>query len=425
MPSEENKKITDIVAEQVFDSRNCPTLKVTVYTLGNEGTFLVPSGKSTGKYEACELRDPSIDEASGKKGINIAIEKIHNIIKPALIGQDVTDQSEIDKIMIALDGTPQKTNLGGNSMIGVSIACAKLSAKVLDIETFEHLRNLSSIKPSREVPFFYFNLINGGSHVLRPDSGQAKTKIAFQEYHIVPQTTDPKESVKICQDVQNKIKEILKSKGNENIEYGDEGGVVLPTEDVLEPLSLLLQATNELDYKEKIKFALDVAASSFYDHENHVYNFMGKSWKTDEMIALYKKICDEFDILSIEDPLDEEDFEGFAKLQKEIPEIKIIGDDLTVTNSIRLKEAIDKKSVSGIIIKPNQIGTLSETISTIKLARENNIECIVSHRSGETIDDFIADLACAFLCFGLKSGALGPKERDVKYERIINIINKK
>lgn len=402
-------KITNIEAVQILDSRNNPTLKVSVYVNDIVGTFEVPSGASTGKYEACELRDSQ----GGKAGVTKAIEKILNDIKPALIGIEVDNQKKIDEIMITLDGTSQKTNLGGNSMIGVSIACAKAAAKARNEEVFEYLRQVENINPSRKEPHLYFNLINGGKH--------AATKLAFQEFHIVPQVETSVESVKISREIQQKLDEIILSQFGGELVKGDEGGIALSVSDVFTPLNLMHQATKELGYEDKIKYALDVAASSFFDQEKNVYTFMDKDWTRDEMIDLYVKICNEFKMVSIEDPLDEEDFEGFKILQEKLGDVRLIGDDLTVTNKERLQTAIDEKSIKGIIIKPNQIGTLSETLETMKLARENNIDCIVSHRSGETMDDFIGDLSCAFGCFGIKAGALGPKERDVKYERIIKI----
>lgn len=407
-----DKKITNIIAEQIYDSRNSPTLKVSVFVGDIFDSFEVPSGASTGEYEAYELRDNMGDN---KSGVLNAIDKIENIIKPALLGIDVDKQKEIDEIMIHLDNTSQKTNLGGNSMIGVSIACAKTAAKVMNMEVYEYLKTLENILPSRNVPFLYFNLINGGKH--------AKTKLAFQEYHIVPQVEDPKESLEISQKIQKEL-DIILEKEYGALEKGDEGGVALMVSDVFTPLRLLQKAVEKLNYTHLIKFALDVAGSSFYDKNTKVYTFMNRDWTQSEMIDLYEKICQEFPMLSIEDPLDEEDFVGFALLKERIKTVKIIGDDLTVTNIIKLGQAIDEKSIDGIIIKPNQIGTLNETLATMKLARDNDIDCIVSHRSGETMDSFIADLSCAFNCFGIKAGAYGPKERNVKYERIIKINNK-
>lgn len=406
-----DKKITNIVAEQIEDSRKNPTLKVSVSVGDIIGSFEVPSGASTGKYEACELRDGE----NSKSGVLNAVEKINTEIKKALVGMEVDNQKEIDDVMINLDGTIQKTNLGGNSLIGVSVACAKAAAKVMNMEVYEYLRKLESIKPSRKEPFLYFNLINGGKH--------AKTRLAFQEFHIVPQVETSAESVEISKKIQDKLDKMLESEFGA-VTKGDEGGVALDVDDVLTPLTLMKKATDNLGYASKVKFALDVAASSFYDHENGVYKFMNKDWTSGDMISLYEKICNDFPMISIEDPFDEEDFESFAKLQVKIGNVKLIGDDLTVTNSIRLQRAINQGSIKGIIIKPNQIGTLTETLKTMALARDNDIDCIISHRSGETMDDFIGDLSVAFGCFGIKAGALGPKERNVKYERIIKITSK-
>lgn len=403
-------KIINIKGEQITDSRGNPTLKVSVSSEEATGSFEVPSGASTGKYEACELRDGG----DSKGGVGKAVFQVEKTIGEALVGYELGLQTEIDRVMLELDGTPQKTNLGGNSTIGVSVAYAKAGAQEKKLEDYEYLKTLANIKPSKEIPFLYFNLINGGKH--------AKTDLAFQEYHIVPETNDLEESVSLCRDIEKKLDEIIFKEFNKIFPKGDEGGIALPVEDVIAPLSLLKRAVEELGYTEKIKFALDVAASSFYDHNRGVYVFMNKDWTRDDMINLYQKICKDFPMISIEDPLDEEDFEGFAKLQEVLPEVKLVGDDLTVTNKNRLAKAIENNSIKAIIIKPNQIGTLSETIETIKLARDNDIDCIVSHRSGETMDTFIADLAYAYGCFGLKSGAIGPKERNVKYERLINII---
>lgn len=403
-----NKKITNIEAIQILDSRKNPTLKVSVSVGDIIGSFEVPSGASTGKYEACELRDGE----SGKSGVQNAINKIETLIKPALLGIDVDQQTNIDEIMIKLDGTTQKTNLGGNSMIGVSIACTKTAAKVLGMEVYEYLKAIAQIEPSRKEPFLYFNLINGGKH--------AATKLAFQEFHIVPQVSTSSESVEISRNIQNKLDELLEKEFGA-VTKGDEGGVALDVADIFVPLNIMKKAVEELEYKDKIKYALDVASSSFYDHNTNVYKFMNKDWTSDDMINLYEKICKDYPMISIEDPFDEEDFESFSKLQAKLSDIRLIGDDLTVTNIIRLQKAINKKSLRGIIIKPNQIGTLTETLRTMKLARDNNIDCIVSHRSGETMDDFIGDLAVAYGCFGIKAGALGPKERNAKYERIIQI----
>ena len=291
-----DKKITNIKAEQIIDSRKNPTIRVSVYVGDIMGSFDVPSGASTGKYEACELRDAE----SGKSGVMNAVNKINTEIKEALVGTEVDQQKQIDEIMIKLDGTKQKTNLGGNSLIGVSIACAKTAAKVLGVEVYQYLKTLETIKASRNEPFLYFNLINGGKH--------AATRLAFQEFHIGPQVETSSESVEIIRNIQKRLDEILENEFGA-VTKGDEGGVALDVEDILIPLNLMKKAVHELGYTDKIKYALDVAASSFYDHEAGVYKFMNKDWTTNEMIDLYAKICTDFPMLSIEDPLDEEDFE--------------------------------------------------------------------------------------------------------------------
>ena len=398
-------KITKITAEEIKDSRGNPTLKVIVWVGDGWGSFSVPSGASTGAHEAHELRDED------NKGVTKAIEKVNNIIAPALIGQDVLNQKEIDRIMLGLDNTPNKEILGGNSMIGVSIACAKVAAKISGVEVFEYLRTLAEIKPSRKTPYLYMNLINGGKH--------AKNDLAFQEYHIVPETEDVEEAVEIGITIQNTLKEIIfKDLGEDSVTLGDEGGFAPKISDIRQPLFYLRAAIKQNDLERKVRLALDVAATSFY--QNGVYKIDGKDISKEEFLNIYNSLIEEFNLLSIEDPFYEEDFESFKKL-KENNETIVVGDDLTVTNKNLLQEAIERGSINAMIIKPNQIGTLSETLETMKLAQENNIELIVSHRSGETDDDFIADLAYAFNCFGLKSGAPLKPERKVKYDRLIKI----
>ncbi len=411
-------KITKILAEKIKDSRGNPTLKVTVWVGDVSTSFSVPSGASTGTHEAHELRD------LGGKGVKNAIDKVNNVIAPVLVGQDVSNQKEIDRLMIELDDTPNKDILGGNSMIGVSITCAKVSAKISNKETYEYLQTLANIKSSlqqssgqaRKVPHLYMNLINGGKH--------AKNNLAFQEYHIVTDTENVVEAVEIGIKVQNSLKEIIKRElGEESLVLGDEGGFAPKISDIRKPLLYLNEAIKENDLKGKVHLALDVASSSFYEPASTLggsgfYKVDGKNLSKEEFMNLYSDLIKEFNLFSIEDPFDEEDFESFALLRKNHDNLIVVGDDLTVTNKVLLQKAIDEKSISGMIIKPNQIGTLSETLETMQLARENDIELIVSHRSGETDDDFIADLCYAFHCFGLKSGSPIKPERMVKYKRL-------
>ena len=404
-----DNKITKIIAEEVKDSRGNPTIKVTVFCGDEFGSFAVPSGASTGAHEAHELRDDD------DKGVGKAIERVNNIIAPMLIGQNVLNQEVIDNIMIKLDGTPNKDSLGGNAMIGVSIACAKVAAKVSHLETFEYLRTLAHIKHSQKVPYLYMNLINGGKH--------AKNNLAFQEYHIVPETEDVEEAVKMGVAIQKSLGEIIeKDLGKESLVLGDEGGFAPQITSIRKPLVYLSEAIARNDFVGRIRLALDVASSSFY--ENKMYKVDGNLISKEKLMNIYGLLINEFNLLSIEDPFFEEDFGSFRKLKEENKKLLVLGDDLTVTNRVLLQKAIDEESINAMIIKPNQIGTLTETLETMKLARENGVELIISHRSGETDDDFIADLAYAFGCFGLKSGAPLKPERKVKYDRLIEISGK-
>lgn len=418
MDEETKYLITKILAEEIKDSRGNPTLKVNVFVGDVSDSFSVPSGASTGIHEAHELRD------SDGKGVNNAIEKVNNIISPALVGQDILNQHEIDRIMIELDGTSNKDNLGGNSMIGVSIACVKTAAKVLEIETYEHLRTLMEIKPSlrptssgqaRKIPFLYMNLINGGKHV-----SSIGESLSFQEYLVVPDMENVADAVMVGNQIQNSLKEIIgRELGEDSLVLGDEGGYAPKINNVRKPLLYLTEAIKENKLEGKVRLALDVASSSFFDNGN--YKVDGENISKDELMNIYASLIAEFNLLSIEDPFDEESFLDFEIFKNNNKSVLVVGDDLTVSNSVLLEKAIENDSINAMIIKPNQIGTLTETLETMKKARENDIELIVSHRSGETNDNFIADLAFAFNCFGMKAGSPIKHERMVKYERLQKI----
>ncbi len=400
-----NNLISKITAEEIRDSRGNPTIKVTVFAGDISASFSVPSGASTGAHEAHELRDED------GKGVQNAINKIIKVIAPALVGKDILNQRELDRIMIELDGTPNKSSLGGNSMVGASIACAKAAAKVSGKEVYQYLRTLAKIKPSRKVPHLYMNLINGGKH--------AHNELAFQEYHIVPEVESASQAVEIGIKVQDALKEIIsRDLGSESLVLGDEGGFAPKTSDIRKPLQYLSEALKKSNLQNKVKLALDVAASTFFS--GGMYKIDGRKISKDELMDIYDSLVRDFDLISIEDPFDEEDFESFRKL-KDKGNLLVMGDDLTVSSKILLQKAIASGSINAMIIKPNQIGTLTETLETMQLARENNIELIVSHRSGETDDDFIADLAYAFGCFGLKAGSPLKPERMVKYQKLIKI----
>ncbi len=403
-------KITQIKAREILDSRGNPTLEVTAWANAASSSFGVPAGASTGSHEALEKRDGDPERWRGL-GVLKAVENVNQKIAPVLIGTDPTDQKKIDAVLLQLDGTANKSSLGGNAIIGVSVACAKLAARVNNTEVFEHLRTLADIKPSRPAPYLYMNLINGGKH--------AKSQIAFQEYHVVPLSEDIEGSLELGVKIQHELeRKLIGDLGPASANYGDEGGFVPAGGGVKKPLELLLQVLEENKLLDKVKLALDVAASSFY--KNGKYDFDGRSHSADEFFDFYGTLINSFPMLSIEDPFYEEDFGRFAQLSAQ-RQVKVVGDDLTVTNTARLKEAIAQKSIDAVIIKPNQIGTLTETLETMRLARENGLDCIVSHRSGETTDDFIADLAYAFGVFGLKAGAPHGGERVVKYNRMLQL----
>ncbi|MFA5132203.1 MAG: phosphopyruvate hydratase [Candidatus Paceibacterota bacterium] len=401
--------ITSIVADIIEDSRNVPTLSVTVTTSGGGvGVCAVPSGASTGKYEAFELRD----DGTSHGGVTKAQEIINTVIAPALEGFDVTDQRGIDALLIEMDGTPNKEKLGGNSILGVSVACGKAAAQSLGKEFYEYLQSLAEVSSEEKCPLLYFNLINGGKH--------ASTALSFQEYHLVPTVHSISRSLEIAQKVQDTLGEIVKEKYGE-VARGDEGGYAVPTDNIREPLELLSQAVKQCGVENEVMFALDVAATSFYDEATKMYTIGGEQHTQEELHDTYVSLVEAFPLISIEDPFYEEDFESFSQLKKDIPDVIIVGDDLTVTNILRVTQAVEMGSISGLLVKPNQIGTLSETIDTIRYAEEKGIKCIVSHRSGETSDTMIADITSAFYCFGMKSGARGPKEREVKYARLLAI----
>jgi enolase len=400
--------IKDIKAKEILDSRGNPTVSVTMSDGENVVMASVPSGASTGTYEAVELRDG--EEAYSGKGVKKAIFNVESVIAPALKEKDPSKQDEIDKIMLELDGTENKSKLGANAILGVSLAAARLAAMKSGITLFRYLSGLAEMKITRAVPYLYMNFINGGEH--------ANSPLSFQEYHAVPMADNIEEALLIGHRIQTELKKSIIPSAN----IGDEGGFVPNLKDPEKPLKLLMKAINTLGLEGKVKLAMDVAATSFHNYDNDKYMISeGSEVSPEELLAVYEKMIEEYPIFSIEDPFHEEDFDHFAKLNEK--DMIVVGDDLTVTNVERLQKAMDSKSISGIIIKPNQIGTLTETIETIKMAVANDIKPIVSHRSGETNDDFIADLAFAFGVFGIKAGALQRGERVAKYNRLKEIQN--
>lgn len=397
----------EIRAEEILDSRGNPTISVTVGDGKNFAFASVPSGASTGMHEAVELRDG--EERFSGKGVKKAVRNVEDIIAPALKDMDPANQGDIDRIMIELDGTPNKSKLGANAVLGVSLAVARLAALKNNQPLYKYLESLAEIQKTRSVPYLYMNLINGGAH--------ANTSLKFQEYHVVPMEETIEEALAVGHKIQKELrKQIIEKYGPVSANTGDEGGFVPDMENPEEPLELLKETIGSLALN-NVKLAMDVAASSF--HDNGRYEIKeGEETDTNGLLAVYAKMIENYPILSIEDPFHEEDFESFAKLNNDIV---VVGDDLTVTNTERIQKAVNMKSIGAVIIKPNQIGTLTETIKAIKMATENGIKPIVSHRSGETNDDFIADLAFAFGVYGIKAGGLQRGERIAKYNRLKQI----
>ena len=407
--------IRSVRAREILDSRGNPTLEVTVVCDGGTGVFGVPSGASTGAHEALELRDGDATRYSGQ-GVLTACTHVNVNLAGALVGMDAADQRAIDGRMLEMDGTPTKSKLGGNAIIGVSVAAARAAAAAKGSTLVDHLFSLErGIKTSRDVPQLAMNLINGGKH--------AATRVAFQEYKVVPQTHDIGEALNIGTTIMHALKKrIAKDYGAVNANVGDEGGFAPDLDSVRKPLELFMETATDLKLDHRIKLAMDVAASSFYAPDTDRYDYDGGVHTATELETVLRRIIKDFPMLYIEDPFHEEAFADFARLNADAG-VVIVGDDLTVTNVARLQRAIDAKSISGIIIKVNQVGTLSETLDTMKLARDNGIECIVSHRSGETNDAFIADLATAFGVFAVKAGGPQRGERVAKYNRFLELLS--
>ncbi|MBU1202222.1 MAG: phosphopyruvate hydratase [Nanoarchaeota archaeon] len=400
-------KITKIIARQVLDSRGNPTVEAEVFTEKHSARAIVPSGASTGTHEALELRDG--EKEYGGKGVKKAIENIKRI-ESFLKGKSVLNQREIDFLMIQLDGTDNKTELGANAILAVSMACARVAALENGQQLFEYLNNLAGDRKMC-LPTPFMNIINGGLH--------ADNALDFQEYMIVPQGKTFAESLMIGSEVYHELKKVLKKKGLSTC-VGDEGGFAPNLEKYDEPIELILQAVKNLGYEKKVKIAMDVAASDFY--KNKKYVVQGKELSSDELAELYKGLVKKYPIISIEDPFNEEDFEAFSKFTRDMHEkINIVGDDLLVTNVDRIKKATSVSACNALLLKVNQIGTLTEALNAAKMAFRNNWGIMVSHRSGETEDSFIADLSVALGCGMIKSGAPCRGERTAKYNQLLRI----
>ena len=408
--------IIDVYAREVLDSRGNPTVEVEVTTeSGAFGRAIVPSGASTGEREALELRDGDKSRFMGK-GVTKAVANVNDIIADAVLGMDVTDQKAIDKVMIELDGTNDKSKLGANAILGVSMACARAAADYYDMPLYKYFGGFNG----KTLPVPMMNVLNGGSH--------ADSTVDFQEFMIMPVgATSLKEAVRMGAETFHNLRKVLKGKGY-NTNVGDEGGFAPScVEGNEEPLKLIVEAIKAAGYVpgKDICIAMDVAASEFYNEETGNYDLekSGQGTKTtDEMIAMYEEWVEKYPIVSIEDGLGERDWDGWKKLTDKLgSKIQLVGDDLFVTNPAILKEGIEKGIANSILIKVNQIGSLTETFDAIEMAKKAGYTCVVSHRSGETEDTTIADIAVGLNAGQIKTGSMSRTDRIAKYNQLIRI----
>ena len=404
--------IKNITAREILDSRGNPTVEVDVFLEnGVFGRASVPSGASTGEYEAAELRDNDKNRYNGKGVLN-ALNNVNDEINKTLIGTDVNDQTKIDNSMINLDGTQNKSRLGANAILGVSLASARAASTANNIPLYQHLGTANDFI----MPAPMMNILNGGSH--------ANNTVDIQEFMIFPFGASTfSEALRIGTEIFHKLKSELHKKGL-NTAVGDEGGFAPNLSSNEEAIEIILKSVEKAGYKpgEEVFLALDVAASELY--KDGEYNLMSenKALSSAEMTSYLESLVEKYPIISIEDGLDENDWDGWKKLTKSLGQnVQIVGDDLTVTNIPRLQKAIDNKSMNSILIKLNQIGTLSETIQAVELARKVNYGAVISHRSGETEDTFIADLSVAMGMGQIKTGSISRSDRVAKYNQLLRI----
>ena len=414
-------EIDDIKARQILDSRGNPTIEVDVKLIdGSFGRASIPSGASTGIYEAKELRDNIKNEYFGK-GVKKAIENINSVITPNLLGEDATNQQLIDSLMLEMDGSFNKSTLGANATLGVSLACARAAANFYELPLYKYLGGIYA----GVLPTPMMNIINGGAH--------ANNNLDVQEFMIVPVgTASFSDALRAGAEIFQTLKQILKEKGCSTT-VGDEGGFAPNLSSTREAIELILNAIEKAGYNtNKIKLALDVASSELYQEGEcssgvcslSRYELKGENIRltSEEMVKYLADLVRDYPIISIEDGMAQDDWLGWQNLTEELAnKCQLVGDDLFVTNTSRLKQGIDKKVANSILIKPNQIGTLTETLDAIRLAQENGYKAIVSHRSGETEDSFIADLAVATNCGQIKTGSISRTDRIAKYNQLLRI----
>ncbi len=403
-------RIRKITAREILDSRGNPTVECDVTTSAGFGRAAVPSGASTGKFEAVEIRDGG--RRYNGMGVRTAVKSINNIIAKKITGMDCLSQREIDAAMIKLDGTPNKSLLGANAILAVSLAAARAAASSSRKPLYRYLTKLTGNK-KLTLPVPFCNVINGGRH--------AEGNLKIQEFMLVPLKFRAfSEAIAAVAETYQQLKKIIVAKyGKQSTRVGDEGGFAPNLNSADEALELLESALAVTGYQRKIAFAIDAAASEFYNGKKNVYE-LEKGYSSSELVDYYLHLAKSHNIISLEDPFQQEDFESFAELTAK-SRIQIVGDDLLVTNTERIKTAIEKKSCNCLLLKVNQIGTLTEAIDAANLAKENRWKAMVSHRSGETEDAFIADLTVALGCGQIKTGAPARSERTSKYNQLLRI----
>jgi len=413
--------VTGVQGREIIDSRGNPTVEVDITTKDGTFTASVPSGASTGIYEAVELRDGGSRYMG--KGVLKAVENVNTALADAVMGIDVSDQRAVDDAMLKADGSANKGNLGANAILGVSLAASKAGAAAKGVPLWQHYADVAGNPIPETLPVPCFNVINGGEH--------AGNKLAFQEFFVIPTgAADFTESMVIGCEVFHNLKSVIKSKfGGDATLIGDEGGFAPPC-DVESGLQMLMEATDKAGYLDKVSIGLDVAASEFKVAEKNQYDLDFKSadkdpsllLSGDELIAFYKDMISKYPIVTIEDPFDQDDWDNWTALCKSVgKDVQIVGDDLTVTNPVKIAEAVEKGSANCLLLKVNQIGSISESIDAVKLSKQNGWGVMTSHRSGETEDSYIADLAVG-LCTGqIKTGAPCRGERTAKYNQLLRI----
>ena len=406
--------IEDVIAREVLDSRGNPTVEGEVYLEdGTMGRAIVPSGASTGVHEAVELRDGDRDRYLGK-GTLKAVENVNDIIADEIIGWDVFDQTGLDNFLIALDGTPNKGRLGANAILGVSMAAARAAAESLGLPLFQYLGGING----KVLPTPMMNILNGGSH--------ADNTVDIQEFMIMPVGAPAfREALRMGAEVFHNLKKVLKDKGL-NTAVGDEGGFAPNLSTNEEAIQAIIEAIEKAGYRpgDDVKIALDVAASEFFDTEKNIYNLTGEgvSRTAEEMVSYYEMLCDKYPVISIEDGLAEDDWEGWKLLTERLGgRVQLVGDDLFVTNTARLEEGIKRGVANSILIKVNQIGTLTETFDAIEMAKKAGYTAVVSHRSGETEDTTIADIVVGLNAGQIKTGSLSRTDRIAKYNQLLRL----